>query len=707
MPRKAKKTENPIIPENDPTKKLITAINENKNKAIIEVLINEGADVNAKTSGGTPLINIAVQYNNIDVVKLLLEKGANANAKDKYGYTPIIVTNNKIIIQNLLEKGADINHMNNLGYTALSLAAGGNNKDLIRFLIDKGADVNIINKNGETPLMYANNTDIVILLLEKGADINNRNNDGDTALIKTIYIQNYSVANFLITNGADINIINNYGETALFVACKNKEPYFVKILLDANANPNTMTSKGETPLYIACKNSLVDFVKLLLEKGADPKVGKSPYIPLENAQDDKFSDVINELILAVAGSSEKVIKMWKGWTTYDSEKLDDIFNPDKATHVACCPVCLSYVERSAQCMYMKHNCALESGYYHKKLYEKYKNNSGEIGWCTICGRICKGHHHLKLVSHDAPTATPATNSEGDIIEGDPFDKNCLSNGGGGVPEKIARFRALRVAARDLQEEIGKIPERKAYDILVEETWNGPFSGKHISSKMLAAKKFTNFPHTNFPISDFDGESKEEEEDYPNVMRPNANARNLAPTLLKGKNIMNKLTLNDHSDKAIQFRHRQPYGTMINGKIIDTMEGEEHQVTAADLEYHISNNNTMFGTGEFGKCFASGEGCRALLYPEEVKEFIPPELYEEYRTKFNKKFQRLSAAAGGQGGGKRKIRKQKTRKQKKMRGGNGNGNTNNEARGFFREATDAVCVLPTKKGGKRKTRKFRK
>jgi hypothetical protein len=587
----------------------------------------------------------------------------------------------------------------------------------IQKLIDEGADVNSIDDASELPLLFTTisfckNFNVVKLLVKNGANVNSTNSHGDTIIMDILHdndINNKDINNilFFIQKNININAKNSNGDTALIIIFKNQYAEIedkikgIELCINNGADINVKNNDGKTALFYACKQNKLNIVKLLLEKGADPRIGDDPNIPLEIAKEENFSDRINELLLTITGEKKVVAgKLWKGWSKYDSEKLEEIFNPEEANNYSYCPICLNYVRRESGCMYMKHNCSVESEYYHRKLYNIYKNSSGEINWCTICGRIAKGHSHYNLVSHDKIGLVL-------ILLGDTSHEDCrIANGGGGLPEKMARFIALRKTAYGLQSEIDKITEKMAYNKLVEESWDAPLKAQftNAAKQMLNSKSFTNFSHTIFPNSVAIEDSKEE--NYPNVKRPNSNS-NLIPKLIEGSTITNKLTLDD--GEAIQFRHRQPYGTMINGKIIDMMEGEEHQLTREGILYHITNNNTMFGTGEFGKCFASGEGCRALLYPEEVKDFIPLELYETYKKHFNKKFQRISAAAGGQGGGGKKQKKQITRKQKKMRGGNGN--TNNEARGFFREATDAVCVLPTKKGGKRKlklkTRKSKK
>jgi ankyrin repeat protein len=94
-------------------------------KKMAELLVNKGADVNARAaSGATPLF-FAVLRDQKDDAQLLLDKGANVNTPDAYGDTPLAC--------------------------ALQLQYGS----LIQMLIERGADVNAQDQSMHRPLTYA------------------------------------------------------------------------------------------------------------------------------------------------------------------------------------------------------------------------------------------------------------------------------------------------------------------------------------------------------------------------------------------------------------------------------------------------------------------------------------------------------------------------------------------------------------------------
>lgn len=91
-----------------------------------------------------PMIN-AAKGGNAEKVKLLLEKGADVDAKDNSGNTALIyaaVNGHIETVKILVEKGADVNAEDKDGLTALFWAYKKGYPDIELFLIDKGAIVN-------------------------------------------------------------------------------------------------------------------------------------------------------------------------------------------------------------------------------------------------------------------------------------------------------------------------------------------------------------------------------------------------------------------------------------------------------------------------------------------------------------------------------------------------------------------------------------
>jgi ankyrin repeat protein len=79
-----------------------------------------------------------------DIVGLLLDHGADVNAKDKLGWTVLhraAFDGQKEMVGYLVTRGADLNAKNNNGWTPLHCAAFKGHKEVVDLLVARGADV--------------------------------------------------------------------------------------------------------------------------------------------------------------------------------------------------------------------------------------------------------------------------------------------------------------------------------------------------------------------------------------------------------------------------------------------------------------------------------------------------------------------------------------------------------------------------------------
>ena len=108
----------------------------------LKQLIDQGADVNAKTDKGTTALMWAAYQDHVEFVKVLIDSGVDVNEKTKDGWT------------------------------ALMDAAIEGHAEMLKILIDAGADVNAIQKDGNTASTWAarkGHAVIVAILKRAGA----------------------------------------------------------------------------------------------------------------------------------------------------------------------------------------------------------------------------------------------------------------------------------------------------------------------------------------------------------------------------------------------------------------------------------------------------------------------------------------------------------------------------------------------------------
>lgn len=290
--------------------------------------------------------------------------------------------------------------------------------------------------------------------------------------------------------------------------------------------------------------------------------------------------------------------IWKGWSKSDIENLNSVFDTEEVElggrtyreMYAACPVCLAYVDRGEGCIYIQgHNCKEEAErrgdlLYHRQLYHKYKTETGNIIFCSICSRICQNEPeaHLTLVEHNSRRAEKTGRNSDPFARG---EAGCTGAGGGGFNEKAIRFNAIRNTAFNLTGQIGKITKYQAFKEIVETAWDAPLN----DFRFLQIGKF-NRPNNAFPAML-----------SPETISKKVIPRNgfLSPTILmEGTNTVAYID----DPPLIQFHHLDARGHMNNH--------EEQIIGPAGLLGWIQHDHN-----HPQKCFSSA--CGGYLYPQEI------------------------------------------------------------------------------------------
>ena len=153
---------------------------------IARYLLDKG--VSARSGHGDKALIAASEGGDTEMARLLIDKGADVNARDSSKYTALIRAAEKgraETAEMLIDKGANINDADKFGFTALIRASQYGKADAARLLIDKGADVNAMNKKDESALVWAvknGKADVARVLVEAGADVDAKDKSGHSAL---------------------------------------------------------------------------------------------------------------------------------------------------------------------------------------------------------------------------------------------------------------------------------------------------------------------------------------------------------------------------------------------------------------------------------------------------------------------------------------------------------------------------------------------
>ena len=195
---------------------------------VARLLLNHGADVNARGWMGATPLHDAAQHGRADVVELLIGCGGDVRARrTERQDTPLHWAATEAVARLLVDHGVDVGARDCFGRTPLHWAAGSGHAGVVRYLlrcgvpVDERSSAGAVALAGEAPLHEAaggGHAGVVEALLGNGADVNALNGDGQTPLHKAAFHGKHDVVERLVRAGADLHVRDRSGQTPLHAA---------------------------------------------------------------------------------------------------------------------------------------------------------------------------------------------------------------------------------------------------------------------------------------------------------------------------------------------------------------------------------------------------------------------------------------------------------------------------------------------------------
>ena len=289
---------------------LWTALVLAKDAEIAQVLLDAGADLEARDWNGEPLLHALAYRDSFAPIQFLIDAGADLNARGGTGNTLLGAAShasNTELMRYLLELGADPNERGWGGRPVLadSLFSVAGDIESAALLIQAGADVNARFADGNSVAEIAMRSDasdeMLLFLLAAGLDIHALDGQENPAWWRALRADATSKLRILLDAGADPDACNSRGDSALRQAIHLGNATAIPMLIDAGANPDALTNNGDPLLIFALVRNQLRAIPLLVEGGADVNARDARgFTVLELARRTGFRDIAQYLIDAGA-----------------------------------------------------------------------------------------------------------------------------------------------------------------------------------------------------------------------------------------------------------------------------------------------------------------------------------------------------------------------------------------------------------------------
>ena len=239
--------------------------------AIIKLLIEKGADINATDDWDNTFMCEAIKQNDLELAYFLVEKGIDVNKRcyfDEQAIIKAVKAQNMTLVQFLAENGADVNSIGYFKKNVMDYAQKEGNQEIIDYLRSQGAMTKEERNEQYKAAMKLESEIKSALIAEDLQSIISLMSQHDVVILQEKVVQNIAyvaakkgniqMMNKLLSDDVDFDInssVNATGQTALFIASIYSQNDLVLDLLAKGANINQLDKNGKTASDFASKKS--------------------------------------------------------------------------------------------------------------------------------------------------------------------------------------------------------------------------------------------------------------------------------------------------------------------------------------------------------------------------------------------------------------------------------------------------------------------
>ncbi|XP_029189993.2 palmitoyltransferase ZDHHC17-like isoform X3 [Acropora millepora] len=202
----------------------------------MELIENEGVDVNTLDKENVSVLHWAAINNRIRIAEYFVSKGAVIDQKGGIiNSTPLhwaVRQGHLEMVVFLMKHGADPSSVDIEGCSCLHVAVQYSQMAIVAYLISKGMDVDHLDRNGMSPLMWASyrcfGLELTRMLLTMKATVPLADKcHQNTALHWAVISNNHNVIRTLLKAGASMDVLNAEGQSPLALAKQKKSKWIL------------------------------------------------------------------------------------------------------------------------------------------------------------------------------------------------------------------------------------------------------------------------------------------------------------------------------------------------------------------------------------------------------------------------------------------------------------------------------------------------